>query len=161
MTTREGQENKRLASHFGGDRISTVQPSDNTASQIVGNATENQRLHLHATRLILQESKDCISKFIDEAIMEFSPYMAAAIMGYDDQTYKNTMEIADISLEILNEAAISFQSALDPYLRTPDDGINYFYRWVAPIWGAQTYRNTICNMANYMAITIRFIAYSH
>jgi hypothetical protein len=26
---------------------------------------------------------------------------------------------------------------------------------VAPIWAAQTYRNAICNMANYMAITIR------
>lgn len=154
MTTRVRQDDKRLASHFGGDRISTVQPSDNTASQIVSNATENQRLHLHATRQILQESKDCIKKFIDGAIMEFSPYMAA-VMGYHDQAYQNTKEIADISLEILNEAAISFQSSLDPYLRTHDDGINYFYRWVAPIWAAQTYRNTICNMANYMAITIR------
>ena len=139
MTTRERQEDKRLTSHFDGDRIPTVRPSDNTESQIVSNATENQQLHLHATRLILQESKDCIKKFIDGAIMEFSPYMAA-VMGHDDQTYKNTMQIADISLEILNEAAISFQSALDPYLRTHDDGINYFYRWVAPIWAAQTYR---------------------
>jgi galactokinase/mevalonate kinase-like predicted kinase len=124
------------------------------ASQIVRNATENQRLHLHATRMILQESKDCIKKSIDEVIMEISQYMAA-VMGYHDQSYQNTKEIVDNSLEILNETVISFQSALDPYLRTHDDGINYFYRWVAPRWAAQTYRNTICNMANYMAITFR------
>ena len=156
MTTRERQEDKRLASHshcFGENRSPILQPSDNT-DQIESNAAENQRLHLHATRMILQESKDCIKKFIDEAIMEISPYMLAA-MGYHDQTCQNAKEIADISLETLNEIMISFQSALDPYLRTHDDGINYFYRWVAPIWAAQTYRNTICNMANYMAITIR------
>jgi hypothetical protein len=154
MTTRERQEDKRLASHFGGNRISPMQPSDNTASQIVSNAMENQRLHLQSTRKILQDSKDCIKKFIDEAIIEFAPY-STTLMGYHDQTYQNTKEIADMFLEILNEAAISFQSALDPYLRTHDDGINYFYRWVAPIWIAQTYRNTICNMVNYMVITIK------
>jgi hypothetical protein len=87
------------------------------ASHIVSNATENQRLHLLATRMILQESKDCIKKSIDEAIMEISPYMDA-IMGYHDQGYQNTKEIVDNSLEILYDAVISFQSALDPYLRT-------------------------------------------
>jgi hypothetical protein len=156
MTTRERQEDKRLASHshcFGENRSPILQPSDNT-DQIESNAAENQRLHLHATRMILQESKDCIKKFIDEAIIEFAPY-STTLMGYHDQTYQNTKEIADIFLEILNEAAFSFQSALDPYLRTHDDGINYFYRWVAPIWIAQTYRNTICNMVNYMVITIK------
>jgi hypothetical protein len=159
MTIGERQEDKRLtsnSSYLGGNRSLTVQPSDNNniASHIVSNATENQRLHLLATRMILQESKDCIKKSIDEAIMEISPYMDA-IMGYHDQGYQNTKEIVDNSLEILYDAVISFQSALDPYLRTEDDGINYFYRWVAPTWAAQTYKNTICKMANYMAITFR------
>jgi len=160
MTTTERQEDKGLASYssyFGWNKSPTVQPSsDITASQIISNATENQRLHLYTTRMILQESKDCIKKFIDEVMMEMSPY-TVAVMGYHDQTCQNTKEIVDSYMEILTETVISFQSALDPYIRTHDDGINYFYRWVAPMWAAQSYRNTICNMANYMVITIRAV----
>jgi hypothetical protein len=157
MTTRERQEDKRLASYsssLGGNRSPTMQSSHVTTSRIESNTTENQRLHLHATRIILQESKDCITKFIDEVMMEISPY-SAAVIGYHDQTCQNTKEVVDRYIEILNEIVISFQSALDPYIRTHDDGINYFYRWVVPVWAAQAYRNTVCSMANYLAINIK------
>jgi hypothetical protein len=89
--------------------------------------------------------------------MEISHHSQVAKMyfktDYLEQTCQGTKE--DSYLETVNEIMISFQSALDPYLRTHDDGINYFCCWVAPIWAAQTHRNTLCNMANYMAITIR------
>jgi hypothetical protein len=121
--------------------------------------TENLQLHLNATRKILQERKDCIKKTIDEATMEISRHSQIAKIyfktDYLKQTCQDTKDVVDRYLEAVNKIMISFQSALDPYLRTHDDGINYFCRWVAPIWAAQTYRNTICNMANYMAITIR------
>jgi hypothetical protein len=68
---REWQEDKRSpspSSYFAGDRNSTVQPAHDTESQITSATPENQRLHLHATRMTLEENKDNIKKSIDEAI---------------------------------------------------------------------------------------------
>jgi hypothetical protein len=41
------------------------------------------------------------------------------------------------------------------FLEYRDYGINYFYHWVVPKWVAQTYRNILCNTANYMVVTSR------
>jgi hypothetical protein len=153
---REWQEDKRStspSSYLAVDRNSTVQPTRDTASQISA-AKENQRLHLHATRMILEENKDSIKKSIDEATLEISRY-TQALKDYQEQTCQDTKEIVDSYLETLNEIIISFQSDLDPYIRTNDDGINYFYQWVAPRLAAQTYRNTIYNIANNMLVTTR------
>jgi hypothetical protein len=159
---RDRQEDKASTSpsaYFVGDRNPSVQSSDNMSSQIVSSAAQNRQLHLNATRKILQESKECVKRSIDEVAMEISRYRHVAKMyfkmDYLEQTCQDTKEMVDGYLETLNEIMISFQAALDPYLRTTDDGINYFYRWVAPQWVAQTYGNIMCNMANYMAITSR------
>ena len=45
---------------------------------------------------------------------------------YLKQTCQDTKDVVDRYLEAVNKIMISFQSALDPYLRTHDDGINYF-----------------------------------
>jgi hypothetical protein len=150
---RDWQEDKAPASsssYFVGDRNPSIQSTGNISSQMVSGATENRQLHLNATRKILQESKGCLKRSIDEVTMEISCYSP-----YLEQTCHYTRDIVDRYLEMLNEVMIAFQAALDPYLRTADDGINYFYRWVAPRWIAQTYRNMLCEMANYVVITSR------
>jgi hypothetical protein len=149
---RECQEDEAPASSSSyslGDRNSSIS-TGNISSQMVSSATENRQLHLNATRKILQESKGCVKRSIDEVTMEISRYSP-----YLEQTCHYTRDIVDSHLEMLNEIMIAFQAALDPYLRTTDDGINYFYRWVAPRWIAQTYRNMLCEMANYVVITSR------
>ncbi len=150
---RDWQEDKASASSSSysvGDRNSSIQSTDNISSQIVSGAAENRQLHLNATRKILQESKGCVKRSIDEVTMEISRYSP-----YLEQICHYTRDAVDSYLEMLNEVMIAFHAALDPYLRTTDDGINYFYRWVAPRWVAQTYRNILCEMANYVVITSR------
>jgi hypothetical protein len=126
---REDKTSTSPSSYFAGDRSSTVQPTDNMSSQIVSSTTENQPLHLNATRKILQESKDCIKKSIDEATMEISRYSQVA-KDYRDQTCQDTKEIVDNSLETLNEIMISFQSALDPYLHTRCESTIFTTGWL-------------------------------
>jgi hypothetical protein len=150
---RDWQEDKAStpsSSYSLADRNSSIQSTGNISSQMVSSVTENRQLHLNATRKILLESKGCVKSSIDEVTMEISRYSP-----YLEQTCHYTSDIIDSYLEMLNEITIAFQAAIDPYLRTPDDGINYFYRWVAPRWIAQTYRNMLCEMANYVVITSR------
>ena len=146
-TRREGQ----------GDKASSTSPSSSMPDtsptiQLIGAAaavasTENRQLHLQVTRRALDETKENIKKSIDEAASEISRY-TQAVNDYQEQTFQDTKEIIEGYLETQKEFITSFQSAWDPYIRTNDDGMNYFYQWVVPKWMAQTYTNTVRTIAN-------------
>jgi vacuolar-type H+-ATPase subunit D/Vma8 len=118
---------------------------------------ENQKqLHLQATRRALDQTKETIKRSMDDTTSEISRYIQA-INDYQENTFQETKEFIDSYLEIQNETIISFQSAWDPYLRTNDDGLNYYYYWVAPKWMAQVYAETIRTLTDNMTTAVKLV----
>jgi hypothetical protein len=117
---------------------------------------EKQQLHLQATRRALDQTKETIKRSMDETTSEISHYIQA-INDYQENTIQGTKEFIDSYLETQKEIIISFQSAWDPYLRTNDDGMNYYYYWVAPKWMARAYAETIRTITDNMTAAVKVV----
>lgn len=116
---------------------------------------ENQKLHLQATRRALTQTKENIERSIDELTSEISRYIRA-MNDYQENNLQETKEFIDNYLETQKELIISFQSAWDPYFRTNDDGMNYYYYWAAPKLMAQAYAGTTSILTYNMTAAIKF-----
>ncbi|MBV9178482.1 MAG: hypothetical protein JO297_15760 [Nitrososphaeraceae archaeon] len=117
---------------------------------------QQQQLHLQATRRALDQTKETIKRSMEETTSEISRYIQA-LNDYQENTFRETKEFIDSYLEIQKEIIISFQSAWDPYLRTNDDGMNYYYYWVAPKWMAQVYAETIRTLTDNMTTAVKLV----
>jgi hypothetical protein len=151
-TRKEGQEDKTSTSP------SPHTPNADPTVQLIDNAAvsskEKRQLHLHVTRRALDQTKDNVKRSIDEVGREVSCYNSA-VNDYQEQTLQDAKEIIDSYLEAQKEFIISLQSTLDKYLRTNDDGMNYYYYWVAPKWIAGTYVKTVSVIVDDMIAATR------
>lgn len=102
----------------------------------------NHRLHIQATKMTFDKITANVTRSIDETRSELLHY-TGGLSNYQEQIIEDCRKAAEYYFEAQKELVVLFQSEWDPYIRTNDDGINYFYYWVLPKLLSEAYSNMI------------------